>query len=690
MVAVLTVFANHLWDWPRGGFVGVDVFFVISGFLITGNLLRDAEKRGTVSFRHFYWNRVRRIVPAATVVLLLTYAAAILVFLPFRAQQVGVDAWWAFIFMANWHFGLIGTDYFAAAQSVSPIQHYWSLSIEEQFYFVWPALIFLISLLVLRKTWSHAKRMQLAGIVMAVIVALSLGWALYQSLNDAAWAYFDTFSRVWELGVGAILATSVGLLARIPTGLRPVVSWTGLALIGASLLLINDGSAGFPAPWAMLPVAGAALVIAAGVGIEPLYQAFLRNPVSGYIGDISYSLYLVHWPVIVLLGTLMDAGWAYSVSAVAMSFGLAIASYHFLENPLRKADWSKFRDAVRDIRKRRYEGQRSTALAAIACLALLMVASIAYLQRPGAYEVPNLPPVAAAAPQQIDPSAPQPEVSTLESLRNEISTALQATEWPPLNPSMETVIEGPQATAEATQCGALDASSDSCTRGSDNAPKKVVLVGDSVGVTYAGPLWQIARISNNQIQVHSEATFGCSFVDELIDSGDAERTNACPARKQRAVDVINKTKPNIVIISNSYGIKIRNGTDFQLRPFEWAASMQNIINQFKGSTQKIVFLAPPPADIKIGDCYGNRSTVPADCISRVDDRWAGMAEAERGLAEAIGGAWIDSRQWFCADDLCPSFVGTTPTKVDLVHMSPQYGHKISPAIEKTLREAGVF
>ena len=178
MVAVLTVFANHLWHWPRGGFIGVDVFFVISGFLITGNLLRTAENTGTVSFKKFYWNRVRRIVPAATVVLIITYVVCLLVFLPFRAHPVGVDALFAFIFMANWHFAIHETDYFAAADAVSPIQHYWSLSIEEQFYFMWPALIFVISLIVVRKAWTHHHRMLLAGGVMGVIIVASLGWAI--------------------------------------------------------------------------------------------------------------------------------------------------------------------------------------------------------------------------------------------------------------------------------------------------------------------------------------------------------------------------------------------------------------------------------------------------------------------------------------------------------------------------------
>jgi peptidoglycan/LPS O-acetylase OafA/YrhL len=408
MVAVLTVFANHLWGWPTGGFVGVDVFFVISGFLITGNLLRGAEKTGNVSFRSFYWNRVRRIVPAATVVLILTYLVAVLLFLPFRSNQVGIDALWAFFFFANWHFAAEGTDYFAAAAStVSPVQHYWSLSIEEQFYFVWPALIFIIGVLVVRKAWSHDRRMKVAGAVMAVICAASLGWAIYETQIAPTTAYFSTFSRVWELGVGALLATSVRLLVRIPTKLKPILSWAGLALIAASLILLHEGSVGFPAPWAILPVLGAALVLAAGVGAEPQPQGFLRNPISCYIGDISYSLYLVHWPVIVFLGALMDPGWQFSVTALALGFALAVVSYHFVENPLRKVDWTKLRDSLRDIRKRRYQPQRSSGLAALGAAALVLVALVSYVQRPiTADEVMPEQVAVAAANQPAADAAP--------------------------------------------------------------------------------------------------------------------------------------------------------------------------------------------------------------------------------------------------------------------------------------------
>jgi peptidoglycan/LPS O-acetylase OafA/YrhL len=694
MVAVLTVFANHLWDWPRGGFVGVDVFFVISGFLITGNLLRNAEKTGTVSFRKFYWNRVRRIVPAATVVLILTYVICLLVFLPFRAHQVGVDALFAFIFMANWHFAIHDTNYFAAADAVSPIQHYWSLSIEEQFYFVWPALIFVISLIVVGKVWNHYHRMLLAGGVMGIIITASLGWAIHETATAPVWAYFNTFARVWELGVGALLATAVGVLARIPDKAKPLLSWAGLGLIAASLFLIGDDSVGFPAPWALMPVAGAALVIAAGVGGEPGYQDFLRNRVSTYIGDFSYSLYLVHWPVIVILAAMMDIGAYFYVSVLALSFGLAIASYHFVENPLRRADWGKFRESVHDIRRRRYRTERSTGYAGVAALALSAVALTAYAARPDAYEQAAPPPLAAVAPAEVDQSGTEPKLGPLASaLQIEIVEALKAIEWPQLDPSMEAVISDPTVQHAIQGCYGNDAVTDpaACTWGSSSAPTRVVVVGDSIAANYVVPLREIALNSGGQFQLYTLALGGCEFVNDLIFTADQGRLDACPGRKQGAVDFINTTRPDVVIISNNYLDQRINGTDHIIQPGEWSESMRQIVDKFRGSTTKIVFLAPPPPSPLISECYSERGSTPADCIGRVTSKWLSMAKAEQDLAKSIGGTWVDSRPWVCSSGgLCPSFVGSTPTKLDETHIVPAYGLKIYPVIEESFRDAGVF
>ncbi|WP_370582043.1 acyltransferase family protein [Mycobacterium sp. OAS707] len=692
MVAVLTVFAFHLCGWPRGGFIGVDVFFVISGFLITGNLLRVAEIRGNVSFKKFYWNRVRRIVPAATVVLVLTYLAAVLVFLPFRANQVGVDAFFAFIFMSNWQFAVQQTDYFVAGDVVSPIQHYWSLSIEEQFYFVWPALIFIIGLAVARKAWTHSRRMGIAGFVMACVVTVSLGWALLETASSPTWAYFSTFARVWELGVGALLATAVGVLARIPAAVKPWLSWAGLGLIAAGVVLIGEESVGFPAPWALLPVTGAALVIAAGVGGEPA-QGFLRNRVSVYVGNISYSLYLVHWPVIVILGALMPSGISFSLVAVALISGSAIASYHFVENPLRYGDWRKVRSTIREIRRRRFRPQKSSRYAAVAVMASLLVALTAYVMRP-ADHVHGSPPPAADASSDMPLKPAGAQLGPLASaLQQQITTALSATEWPELNPSMESAIAETWPDEMKPCLWATPPGDQECTWGSPSAPTRIVVVGDSVAAHYANSLRALALNSGDEIQVHVEAMAGCPFNNDQVFTTDQALIDACPARKQHAVDYINANKPTVVIISNSYLPYRRVGVDQAMTPDEWIESVRQMVDKVRESAAKIAWLSAPPLDEDkdIKDCYGNRASVPADCIARITTKWLSMAATERRLAESVGGVWVDSRPLFCSEDgLCPSFVDSTPTKHDAVHSTQAYEEMISPVLGESLRSAGVF
>ena len=181
-----------------------------------------------------------------------------------------------------------------------------------------------------------------------------------------------------------------------------------------------------------------------------------------------------------------------------------------------------------------------------------------------------------------------------------------------------------------------------------------MVVGDSVGLHYANSLRLLALASGGEIQVHAEAMGGCPFTNDQVFTSDQTLVDACPARKQHAVDYINANKPNVVIISNQYEGYHRVGVEQAMTPDEWFDSVHQMVDHIRDSTSKVVWLSAPPADKNIVECYGNRSSVPADCISRVTSQWLSMSATEQRLAESVGGLWADSRPWFCSRDWrCP-------------------------------------
>ncbi|KAA9089668.1 acyltransferase family protein [Microbacterium radiodurans] len=336
-LAVLAVIGAHAVGWPRGGFVGVDVFFVISGFLITGGLLRDLAAHGRIRLGAFAMRRVRRILPAALTVIAATAGVAALVFGSARTAQTLQDAAWSTVFAANWRFADLGTDYFHAGDAVSPLQHFWSLAVEEQFYIVWPvALLLLVGLLPRAARRGRAGRV-LVGAAAAVVVAASFVWALAQTADSPTVAYFSTVTRAWELGVGALLAAALPLLRRIPPVIGGASAWLGVAGIVAAFAVIDPEASAFPAPWAALPVAATALVIAGGAAGDPRHRHLfpLTNPVAVFVGDISFSLYLWHFPVIVFAAALLPGGAVATGLVLGVTAVLAIASYAAIEQPLR-------------------------------------------------------------------------------------------------------------------------------------------------------------------------------------------------------------------------------------------------------------------------------------------------------------------------------------------------------------------
>ena len=265
-VAILLVVLYHAHVGISGGYVGVDVFFVISGFLITGQLVRELRTHGQVSFLGFYARRARRILPAATLTTMVTVLVSAVVLDPLTARRVLGDGLAAVFFGANYHFAAQGADYFNAGMSPSPMQHYWSLSVEEQFYIVWPLLLVLSSLVWVRARRARAlapRRPQLR-VVIAVLGALalvSLLASILQTPQTPSWAYYSITTRAWELATGALIALALPFTERLDRRVAVVLTWAGLAAIVLASTSFTDRTP-YPSDAALLPVLGAAAIIA--------------------------------------------------------------------------------------------------------------------------------------------------------------------------------------------------------------------------------------------------------------------------------------------------------------------------------------------------------------------------------------------------------------------------------------------
>ncbi len=669
-IAVVAVILDHLVRWPSGGFVGVDVFFVISGFLITGLLLREHETTGSISLRSFYLRRAKRILPASLLVLLVTVTAAFAVFNDSRAADVLNDAFWAALFSANWDLVLTGTDYFQGAGPVSPLQHYWSLAVEEQFYFVWPCLLLLVLLLTARRSRG------VVAVVLAVLAAASFAFALWESAQSPATAYFSTASRVWELAVGALLAAVSPALRRIPDRLRPVLAWLGLLGIVASLFVITDAMP-FPGPWAALPVLATAVVIAAGTGGPVRLLAPLTNRVSGYVGDISYSLYLWHFPVIVLATAFFAEGTAlFLVVSVVLTAALSVASYHFLEEPIHRLPIAEGKAVTRSARAGRMGDWQHSYLArfrfgSLGLLGVLTVLLVAVAL------APRVAPTASASPASASSSA-----MTSQELANGIETALQQDAWPALSPSLDEVMSGPQVPQDVTACGEVSAApEEECSWGPADAERTMVLVGDSTSLAYTEAFREIADAEG--WRVVTRAMFGCRFLGLTFANDNAALEAACPGRVDDAVAAIDRIKPDLVVISNSYAGGDSAATGKEVTLDEWSEALRSIHTRISSAASAVAVVTPPPSSKDVADCYTNLST-PADCVSIVSEEWTDFFERDSELGEELGVAVYDSRPWFCSGGMCPPFVGTTPMKLDATHITAEYARLIAPVIRSEL------
>lgn len=330
-IAALLVAIYHIWFGSVSG--GVDVFFVVSGFLITGSLARQVQSQGEVQFLKFWAGLIKRLIPAALLVIALTAIASFLLlpkvnWIPVIKQGVA-----AVVYMENWQQAFSAIDYLSDRETANPFKHYWALSVQGQFYLIWPLLMFVVL--------SVARRYRLSlGVlipaVLAVIFAVSLAYSVYATHSNQSFAYFNTFARMWEFALGGLLVFAVPHIgtSRI---VRLLLGWVGIvAVISCGLVL--QVSTVFPGYAALWPTIAACLVIVCGSGDRFGAGAFLSSRFFTWFGDISYSFYLWHWPVLtfyLLLQGTNKASIADGVVVLGMSGGLAWVTARLIEEPAR-------------------------------------------------------------------------------------------------------------------------------------------------------------------------------------------------------------------------------------------------------------------------------------------------------------------------------------------------------------------
>jgi peptidoglycan/LPS O-acetylase OafA/YrhL len=660
-VAVLAVVVYHLWPGALpGGFVGVDVFFVISGFLITSHLIRTPPGR-PAEFARFWAKRVLRLLPPVVVVILATLLGAVLFMSPGQWQRMATEAVTSMFYVENWRLIHDATDYLDAHRAVSPFQHFWSLSVEEQYYLVWPLLVGAVAWL--SRAASAVARARLYVVVFGVVVLSSLALSISLTSSAPDEAYFSTFTRMWELGVGSLLAAAMPLLAPAVTGAgrRLVLLWAGVAAIVAAFVLI-DGDTPFPGSAALLPTVGAALVILAADPDHRLNPRLVSHsrPVQ-LVGDTSYAMYLWHWPLIVLAPYALDRepGTVAKVVLLVGSLGIAWLSTRFLENPVRSATFFRQRTG-----RVLVVGAAGSALVLVASLALQQHVSgrvehdrdqvrSRLASQDGCFGAPALDP-------RNDCPADEKLVTSPEFAKADITRGiLDCLNWVPFPDPLN-----------------------SCTEGTKREPRKrIALFGNSHAGHWLEALDKLGKGNRWAIDTFIVGVCKTTIEPHPVDTSVGTSTEECQRIQSEVVDEIAQGPYDAVVLAT-----------MDRDPASTPELYRSTLEELTSAGKEVVVIRDTPAPM-------DQENEPPDCVARnlddlsqcagTPDTWIGAdplaAEAEALDSDRI--RVIDLNDLLCTDGVCPAVIGGVIVYSDFNHLSTTFSTTLAPYLARTLRAA---
>ncbi len=670
--AVLSVVLFHLWPLRLpGGFVGVDVFFVISGYLITSQLLRERERTGRIRLAAFWARRARRLLPAALLVLAVSAVTTFaLVPLALWRQFLGEIVSSA-LYVENWTLAANAVDYFASANIPSLSQHYWSLAVEEQFYLVWPLLLVGAGLIATR---VPASARRLFGLAVVVVIALSLASSVVVTAASPS-AYFVTQTRAWEFGVGALLAVPGHRLVFGGMAVRIAASLLGMAAIAVALVTFGPHTP-FPGYAALLPALGTAAVIWAGSpsgALSPLPLYRLR-PVQ-VIGDLSYSLYLWHWPLIVGAGFALagppgvgslDMGSLTAGEKVILLGGAVVLAWltkRFVEDPIRSPH-----GRAGFLVRRRPRWSLLAALAASVAVVALALSGVAALQVRNANAYTSLT-AASTAGACIGAAALD---SALPCLNSHLTDVIAP------DPGSMTQDRGPGFACNAPTGAPLSV----CHFGSRSPTAvSVALVGDSHGAAMMPAL--LSQLPSLGWHLDTYLGSGCVW-------GNFEGARACDNRAGLQQILERKHYDVVIVTASRYAEGAGHRGHLASAPDPRVAGYRAAWEPVIAGGAKLVVIADNPSPPQWAvDCLGSstRASQAAPCaMSRATAFRLSDAPA-RAAAQLPGASVIDLSSAYCTATQCPMVVGDVAVYYDTTHLTATYDRTVGPYLGRALRQA---
>jgi peptidoglycan/LPS O-acetylase OafA/YrhL len=645
-----------------GGYVGVDVFFVISGFLITGLLLREVERTGGISLRGFYARRIRRLLPLAAVLLLAVAVLSLVLLSPVRAVEVSGDIVSSAFYVANWHFAARSVDYFSQGAEPSPVLHLWSLAIEEQFYLVWPSLLLAV-------TWFWRRRgnsiRPVLWLTLAIVGLGSLAYGIHLTDTSPSLAYFSTFGRAWELALGGALAL-LGAV-RLPRLAAAALGWLGLGAIVYATFAYTASTA-FPGTAALLPTLGAAALILAGSSPGGAARGGAATALSPapvrYVGRISYSWYLWHWPALVFAAAIWGplspmAG----LAVIAVSWLPTALTHRLIEQPIHHA-----KALVRLPNRALALGLACTVLAAGAGLLL----------------------------DTVQPSlraAPADEVKGALILAEEPELQTQATA---VRPSpLHAAADKSRLYYEGCLVGISGTHSNRCLYGDRDGKRTLILFGDSHAMQFFPPLLELAEKHHWRLIALTKAECPPAEVG-VISKITTHPYSQCEAWRQESLShrIAQSGGHATVVMSSETDYTPLSPSGQELSGEAATAAMRQ---GYIKTLRRIRHLGLGAVVIK--DTPRSPRDVPSCVSEHLDDlRLCAFREGkekavhyEVGAVKAVPGTHlIDIDNKICpTEELCRAVIGNALVYQDNSHLTATFARTLSPWIWNGLKEAGL-